>query len=46
VVAELVPLTFSLRYPLQEPVGGSRFDNDLKQAIERAGTPEATAAGE
>jgi len=31
VVAELVPLTFSLRYPLQQPLAGLRFDKDLKQ---------------
>jgi len=43
-VAELCPLTFSLRYPLQQPVAGLRFDKDLKQAIEGAGTSETAAA--
>jgi hypothetical protein len=46
MVAELVPLTFSLRYPLQQPVAGLRFDKDLKQAIEGAGTSETAAASE
>ncbi len=46
MVAELCPLTFSLRYPLQQPVAGLRFDKDLKQAIEGAGTSETAAASE
>jgi hypothetical protein len=46
MVPELVPLIFSLRCPLQQPVADLRFDKDLKQAIEGSGTFETAAAFE